>query len=612
MFRSTADRLNEKQRQGVSRRAVFLGGVQLAGFGLLAGRMYQLQVLEADRYAMLADENRINVRFSVPTRGLIVDRFGQPLATNRTTYRIAVVPEQAGDLKAVLDRLHRLAPIPANHRERILDQARRQRAFVPIVTHNNLTWADIAHVAARSADLPGVEITATDERIYPQGDLSAHVVGYVGAVSKDDLTGDPVLTLPDLRIGKSGIERVYDTQLRGEAGRRQVEVNAVGRVIRELNREPDKPGGTVRLSIDAELQRYGASLFGDRTGAAVVMHVHTGEVLALISRPSFDPGLFPGGISHAEWNRLLNASDAPLVNKAIAGQYAPGSTFKMLVALAGLESGQITTQTNFHCSGMLEFGNGRFHCWHRSGHGRMDMHSAIVQSCDIYFYEIARRIGIERIAAVARKFGLGSRLGIDLPGEQPGLIPDKDWKRERFGTAWQAGESLIAGIGQGYVLTTPLQLAAMTAALVNGGKAVRPTVTALTPQHLPDSIALELPPSGLDTIRKAMVGVTTEQAGTASGAQITHERFQMGGKTGTSQVRRISQVERLTGVLRNEERPREERDHALFVGFAPLDTPELAVSVIVEHGGGGSRVAAPIASELLHRAQVRLANGQPA
>lgn len=612
MPRSVQDKLNEQRRQGVSRRAMLLGGLQLAGFGVLAGRMYQLQVVESDRYAVLADRNRISIRFSVAARGLIVDRFGQPLADNRISYRIAVIPEQAGDLTVLLDRLDRLVPLPAEQRERILELASRQRSFVPVVTHKNLSWADIARVATRSADLPGVDIAATNERVYPQKDLSAHVVGYVGAVSKDDLTGDPVLSLPDMRIGKSGVERVYDAQLRGVAARRQVEVNAVGRVIRELDQIPAKSGATVDLSLDAELQRYGASLFGRQTGAAVVMHIQTGEILAMISRPSFDPGLFPDGISHANWNRLLNAPDAPLVNKAIAGQYAPGSTFKMLVALAGLESGQISAQTAVHCDGVMELGDGRFHCWHRRGHGRMTLYDAIVQSCDVYFYEVARRIGIERIATMARKFGLGQALGIDLPGEQPGLVPDKEWKRARFDQPWQVGESLIAAIGQGYVLATPLQLAVMTARLVNGGRPVRPTLQTVAHAGEADQPGLDLAPSSLALVRRAMEGVTTVPSGTAVAAQIADERLRMGGKTGTSQVRRISPQERRLGVLRNEQRPREERDHALFVGFAPLDAPQLAVSVIVEHGGGGSRVAAPIAAELLRVAQMRLARQQPA
>jgi penicillin-binding protein 2 len=447
-----------------------------------------------------------------------------------------------------------------------------------------------------------LEIAASNQRIYPLADLKAHVVGYVGAVSKDELTGNPVLSLPDLRIGKSGIERQYDTRLRGQAARRQVEVNAVGRVIRDLHRDPAKPGETLKLTIDANLQRFAAGRFADNTGAAVVMDVQSGEVRAMVSLPSFDPGLFPEGISHADWDRLRDAPDAPLVNKAIAGQYSPGSTFKMIVALAALESGLIKPSTPFTCAGVMELGKGKFHCWHRGGHGRVAMSSAIIQSCDIYFYEVARRIGIERIAAMARNFGLGDKVGIDLPGEQPGLIPDKDWKRRRFDRPWQIGESLVAGIGQGYVLTTPLQLTAMMAQLVNGGKFVAPRLTAETgPVERRPVEGLDA--AALSVVQAAMVGVTSDPKGTALSAQIKDPNLRMGGKTGTSQVRRISQRERRTGVVQNSERPREERDHALFVGFAPVNAPRYATCVIVEHGGGGSAVAAPIASDILLEAQ---------
>jgi len=602
MSRSARDRQTTIRLRQVSRRAVLLGAAQVGGFGLLAARMYQLQVLEADRYGTLADENRVHVRFATAARGIILDRQNRPLAENRTTYRIAVIPEQAGDLEALLDHLNELVSLKESDRERVLLHAKRQRAFVPITAFESLTWDEIARVAAHNADLPGVEIAATNQRIYPLADLTAHVVGYVGAVAQKDLTGSPVLALPDLRIGKSGIERVYDLQLRGQAARRQVEVNAVGRVIRDLHREPAVPGETVKLTIDADLQRFAASRFGDHTGAAVLMDVQSGDVLTMVSLPSFNPGLFPEGISHADWNLLLNAPDAPLVNKAIAGQYSPGSTFKMMVALAALESDLIKPNTSFNCAGVMELGKGKFHCWHRGGHGRVNMSSAIIQSCDIYFYEVARRIGIERIATMARKFGLGSKIGIDLPGEQPGLIPDKDWKRRRYDRPWQIGESLVTGIGQGYVLATPLQLAAMTAQLVNGGRFVHPRLTtASTFVDQPEPVTLD--PAALAIIRNAMVGVTSDPKGTALASQIKDHNLRMGGKTGTSQVRRISQRERRTGVLQNSERPREYRDHALFVGFAPLNAPRYAISVIVEHGGGGSTVAAPIASDILRAAQ---------
>ena len=603
---SAFERQAQQRQQRVTRRALLLGAAQLGGFGLLAGRMYQLQVLESERYVTLADKNRIGLRLDVATRGLILDRYGKALANNRTTYRIAVVPELAGDLPRVLDQLHELVPLDPEDRQRVLERATRQRSFLPVTAYENLLWREIARIGVHTADLPGVEISATKQRVYPEGPYSVHLIGYVGLVSEKELTGDPVLTLPDFRIGKSGVEKVYDLRLRGAAGRRQVEVNAVGRTIRELDHKPAQTGTALRLSLDAKLQRFSVDRLGDETGAAVVMDAHSGEVLAMASRPTFDPALFAGGISHADWNSLLTAPDTPLVNKAIAGQYAPGSTFKMVVALAALESGMVTAKTSFFCPGFMELGKGKFHCWNRHGHGKVNLHSSIVQSCDVYFYEVARRIGIDRIAAMARRLGFGTKLGIDLPGETGGLMPDKDWKRRRFDQPWQIGESLIAGIGQGYVLATPLQLAVMIARLVNGGLAVTPRLTVPDAQPVAERPpSMQISPSALRAVISGMVGVMSDAKGTARAAQIPAPEMRMGGKTGTSQVRRISTRERRLGVLRNQERPREHRDHALFVGFAPIEKPRFVTAVIVEHGGGGSTTAAPIARDILLETQLR-------
>ena len=605
MSRGALERLDRARKGQLTRRAVLLGAAQAGGFALLAGRMYQLQVLESDQYTTLAERNRIGMRLEVPTRGVILDRHGMPLAANRIAYRISVVPEVAGGITAVLDRLNEIVPLDPAERQKILEQVSRQRAFVPVTVYDHLSWGEIAQIGVHGPELPGVDISITKRRIYPAGVIGAHIVGYVGAVSKSELTGDPVLALPDFRIGKSGVEKSYDATLRGTAGRRRVEVNAIGRTIRELDHLPEHPGAPLNLAIDRHLQGFASKAFGDETGAAVVMDANNGEVFALASQPTFDPSLFPDGIDHAEWQRLLTAPDAPLVNKAIAGQYAPGSTFKMVVALAALESGLVTPKTAFHCGGFLEVGKGRFHCWHRGGHGRVNMHSGLVQSCDVYFYEVARRIGIARIAAMARKLGFGEKLGIDLPGEQPGLMPDKEWKKRRFNQPWQIGESLIAGIGQGYVLATPLQLAVMTARLVNGGKMVRPQLKMVDGQ-VPEWPSLEVDPANVAPIVQAMIGVTSEAQGTARASQIPAPDMQMGGKTGTSQVRRITARERRSGVLRNQDRPRKHRDHALFVGFAPLERPRFVTAVIVEHGGGGSTAAAPIARDILMEAQLRL------
>src|SRR5690606_8962985 len=420
--------------------------------------------------------------------------------------------------------------------------------------------------------------------LYPQGHYSAHVVGYVGAVAEEDLDGDPVLTIPEFRIGKAGIERVREADLRGRAGVSHVEVNAVGRVIRELSREEGEPGKDLVLTIDAALQRFATERLAGETGAAVVLDSQTGEVLAMVSSPTYDPNAFDRGISSREWESLLRNPLAPLSNKAVSGQYAPGSTFKMVVALAALAHNSVSPSKTFFCGGMLKLGDGRFHCWRRGGHGHVNLHDGIVQSCDVYFYEVARRVGIDRIAAMAERLGLGKRLGIELPGERSGLVPTKSWKLEALGKPWLIGETLIAGIGQGYVLTTPLQLAVMTARLVNGGRGVLPRLTRRIGEQrvAPEPGAaedLKLTPEWLKLVRAAMDGVTNQRWGTAYGARIAEPGMEMGGKTGTSQVRRISASERRSGVRTQEELEREERDHALFVGYAPVDDPRYAVAV---------------------------------
>jgi len=513
----------------------------------------------------------------------------------------------------VLDRLSHLVALSDHDRQRVLKTIQRQRAFQPATVIDNLAWEDIARIAVNAPDLPGVEVEMIPRRVYPQGEVAAHIVGYVGAASQEELTGDPLLTIPEFRIGKSGIERTYDLPLRGKADISEVEVNALGRVIRELRRIDGEPGQELTLSLDLELQRFALNRLGEQTGAAVVVDVHTGDVLALASSPGYDPNAFTRGITTEEWKALSTDERGPLTNKAVAGQYAPGSTFKMIVAAAALEAGVVTQGHGVFCGGSMELGDGRFHCWRRSGHGTMNMHDAIVQSCDVYFYEIARRVGIDRIAEMAKRFGVGVRLGVELPNERAGLVPTRAWKKDALGKSWTIGETLIAGIGQGYVLATPLQLAIMTARLVNGGIGVTPHIakrfthedgrTVPVPQSPPQPVGVSQ--ETLQAIARAMAAVTTHQRGTAYAARIADRDMAMGGKTGTSQVRRISMAERRTGVRRNEELERKERDHALFVGYAPLHAPRYAVSVIIEHGGGGSAVAAPIARDLLIETQRR-------
>lgn len=608
-----------------NRRAFMLAGGKAGLVSLLLGRMYYLQVMESERYATLADENRINMRLLPPPRGHIVDRFGEPIAVNQQNYRALLVREQAQDVRASLEALRAIIPIGENEMQKILREVRRRRSFVPVTVRENLDWRDVARIEVNTPDLPGVMIDVGQSRYYPHGEDAAHLLGYVSAVSEADVTGDPLLELPGFRIGKAGVEKVYDRALRGTGGTSQVEVNAFGRVIRELSRQEGGPGAKITLTIDMELQKAVGERLGDQSAAAVILDVHSGDVLAMASTPSFDPNAFNRGLNGEEWKSLSTNPKSPLTNKAIAGQYAPGSTFKMIVALAALEKGVITPATRIGCSGSVELGDAKFHCWKRGGHGVLDMVQGIMHSCDVYFYEVARRTGIERIADMARRFGLGTGPGINLPGEAAGLVPGKDWKLAVVGSPWQVGETMIAGIGQGYMLVTPLQLAVMTARIANGGREVSPRLiksvesrqTEGRPEEPLASAAsaeaepagLEITPAHLRAVIEGMERVVNEPGGTAHRARIAKPGFEMAGKTGSVQVRRITKAEREEGVRKNEDLPWKERDHALFVGFAPVHAPRFAVAVVVEHGGSGSGAAAPIARDILLKAQQRALQG---
>ncbi|WP_025899327.1 penicillin-binding protein 2 [Sneathiella glossodoripedis] len=596
-----------------TRRALILAGGQAALMSVLAGRLYYLQVLQSDEYATMANENRMNIRLLAPLRGQVLDRFGKEIASNRQNYRVVLIREQTKSVEQTLDRLSDLVPVSDADRERVLKEARRKRGFVPIPVMENLTWEEFSRINVHSPELPGIQLDVGETRHYPYGPLFAHTVGYVGSVSERDLKTlepDPLLELPGFKIGKNGIEKYYDLSLRGKAGTSRVEANAYGRVIRELSRQEGNPGNDLELTIDAELQQYAAQRMGEESAAAVIMDVHTGDILSMVSVPSFDPNSFTTGISVKDWRALQSNPKHPLNNKAVAGQYPPGSTFKMVVALAALEAGVITPDYTTYCAGHTMLGRHKFHCWKRGGHGKLNLRQSIEQSCDVYFYDIARKVGMDKIAEMANRFGLGQKLGLDLYGEKAGLIPTTDWKQAVRGERWQVGDTYNAGIGQGYVLSTPLQLAVMTARLANGGKAVTPRLVKQELQNLVKGDAEQAEPpkdigvskAALKAVLDGMFDVMNGEKGTGRGSRIDVEGWEVAGKSGTAQVRRISKKERLTGVLKSEEKPWEYRDHALFVAFAPYDNPRYAVSVIVEHGGSASKVAAPIASDLLKEA----------
>ena len=596
------------EHRPLTRRGLIALGGQLAVGAVLAYHMRRLQIVEAERYRLLAEENRINLHLIPPVRAEIFDRSGAPLAVNRQNYRVVMIRERAGDVEAMLDRLGLIIDIPPRRRRRVLREMRKKSAFVPVAVADYLEWRDFAAVNANLPALAGVQPEVGLSRHYANGELTAHVVGYVGRVTERELKAqeiaDPVLQLPDFQIGKTGIERAIEHELRGTAGTRRIEVNAVGRVIRELDRIDGVPGTDLHLTLDLGLQAYARERLADEAAAVVVIDVNNGDLLALISNPTYDPNLFVRGISTADWQRLLNDSHRPLANKWASGLYPPGSTFKMMVALAALEAGLVSPGERVFCKGWIKLGRRRFHCWRRGGHGHLKLRQAIEQSCDVFYYEMARRAGIERIAAMARRFGLGAAAELPIPAIKGGLIPDKAWKLRVHDDAWRVGDTLNAGIGQGFVLTTPLQQAVMAARLASG-RAVRPRLIRArggTPVTLAEPADLGLRPEHLALVRGGMFDVVNGRRGTARRSRIADQAMAMAGKTGTSQVRNITAAERAAGVIRNEDLPWNRRDHALFLCFAPYDQPKYAVAVVVEHGGGGSKVAAPIARDIMMRA----------
>jgi penicillin-binding protein 2 len=598
----------EDSARKITRRSMIMGGFMLLTGGILAARMRYLQVERADDFRLLAEENRIRIDLLPPARGLIYDRNGRLLADNEQNYTVVMVRENVENVDAVLDRLSHIINIDMASLDRAREDMMARAPHVRITIADRLSWEEFASVAVNAPALPGITPEVGLSRVYPLGADFAHVVGYVGPVSDFYLqsTGDtdPILQTPDFQVGRYAVESRLEQDLRGEAGNLWVEVNSVGRVMRELDREEPVPGDDLQLTIDTGLQNYAQARLGNESASAVVMEVETGEVLALASSPSYDPNLFVRGISVADYSSLTENPYRPLASKTVQGLYPPGSTFKMVTALAGLEAGVIDPEETINCNGFVELGTRRFHCWRRGGHGRMNMVDGLSQSCDVYYYDLAQRVGIEAIASMARRLGLGMRHDLPLSGVASGLIPSREWKLANRGSEWVVGDTLNASIGQGLVLSSPLELAVMTSRLATGRQILPQLVRTINGvDQRADSFAeVDIQAAHLDVMRQGMWSVTNFRRGTAFNARVTEEGYEIAGKTGTSQVRNITAAEREAGVTRNEDLPWDRRDHALFVGYAPADNPRYAVSVVVEHGGGGSAVAAPIARDLLLRA----------
>ena len=593
----------EAKRTGVfTRRALLLAAGQVGALGVLGTKLYQVQVVEGSRYGTLAETNRVSTRLIAAPRGRLVDRFGETVAGNRSNWRALLIAEQTEDVGATLDNFSRIVPLADHERVRIDREVRRHRRFIPVVVRDFLAWEDMARIEVNAPDLPGILVDVGTTRLYPLGSTLAHVVGYVAPPNEDDVGEDPMLALPGLRIGRAGLEKYHDQALRGRAGTVQLEVNSVGRVIREMDRQEGSQGQDIALTIDTELQKSVLDRLGEESASAVVLDCRNGEVLAMATNPSFDPSVFNSGVSQAQWIEWTSNRRAPLINKAAAGLYAPGSTYKMVVALAGLEAGAISQYEHLNCPGYLDLGDTRFHCWSKGGHGMLDLRGALKNSCDVFFYEVARRTGIDRLAAMSNRFGLGVKLDIELPGARKGLVPTRGWRIAQ-GHPWNLGDTVVHGIGQGFLQLTPLSLAVMAARLATG-RAVQPHLTRTVggvlqkgsrPEDWP---ALGLPDRDLRAVREGMWQVVNEQGGTAPIARLTLPGVQMAGKTGSTQVRRVSREQREHG-FKSETLPWEFRPHALFVAFAPYDAPRYALSVVVEHGNAGAATAGPVARDIM-------------
>jgi penicillin-binding protein 2 len=600
---------HSRRKQQFGRRAFVLGALSTALYSGLVARLGWLQVVNGKQYTTLSDKNRIHVNLVTPVRGYVLDRSGHMLAHNEQNFRVQIVPEQTSDIQESLDNLSTIIDLTPEKKDMVIKRAGKQARFIPITIMDNLSWDDVSAIEISLPDLAGISIDVGQKRLYPHGENFGHMVGYVGAVNEQEMTNDPVLRLPGFQIGKTGIEKHFEYSLRGRAGTKSIEVNSAGRMVRELGEQKGQIGHSVTLSIDKELQdKIMGILSVTKSASAVVMDVHTGAIYSCASHPSFDPNLFATRLPTKTWNQWLNDPGKPLNNKAISGQYPPGSTFKMVTLLAALEAGIVDRKTSFYCPGHFDVNKERFHCWKTSGHGWMNGYTALEESCDTYFYNIAEDLGIERIAKMAHRLGLGETYDLAIPGERPGLVPDKDWKRGAFGTSWHLGETIVATIGQGYILTTPLQLAVMTSRLVNGGRRVEPWFVAHNGLYHSRRRQMQWPSMGLDkddlnTVVRGMELVMTGEDGTAKSSAITTQGMEMGGKTGTAQVKRISMAERLAGRLSQDEIIWKHRHHALFVGYAPTSNPRYACSVVVEHGGSGSGAAAPLAQKILMATQ---------
>ncbi len=605
MINSSSD--NVKKFNSINRRMFITGSVKFFIMIGLVSRLFFLQVKENKKYLTLSDKNRIREWKLAPVRGEFHDYFGNIIAGNFEAYQLHVIPEQVEDFRYVIYRLKDLLELNEKEFKKILKKKNEIKPWETLIVSDNLSWKKFSKINNHLYDLNGVKPVISISRNYPFGKNFTHVIGYVSQANENDIESNEVIKknfVPGLKIGKIGLEKSYENQLIGTNDIERYEVNAYGRRISQLEFQKGEKGKSLRLTIDTEVQRLSNELLKDQAGSICVMDIYTGDIIAMHSSPSFDPNLFVFGISQDDWQIIRNDPMKPLINKTLQGNYSPGSTIKPLVALSALENGIINTNFTVNCRGHnhpLELYGQTYHCWKKEGHGFMNLRNAMKQSCDTYFYEIARKLGVDRLSKTAKKFGLGKEVFGDLFNtEKKGLIPNTEWKKNALGQNWVLGETIITGIGQGYIQTTPIQLCLMTAQIGNGGYKIYPKIITDDEKKLApiDKFTpLYKDSKNIKIIQDAMFASTNEVRGTSYRSRIDDLKYQFAGKTGTAQVKKITKKDRELD-LKTFEIPYEERDHALYIAYGPYKNPRYALSVVVEHGGNGSTTAAPMAKEL--------------
>tara|TARA_B100000767_G_scaffold64500_1_gene60731 strand:- start:2791 stop:4746 length:1956 start_codon:yes stop_codon:yes gene_type:complete len=637
------ENFNAKKLQTINRRMFIIGVFKVVVFTGIIARLFSLQISDNKKYLTLSDKNRLREWRLPPVRGEFVDYFGNVIASNFKVYQLHIIPEEVEDFRHLMLRLKEILALHENEIKRIIKKKEKQKPWETLVISENLTWEQFAKINYFLHDLIGAKPVLSISRNYPFDDNYTHILGYVSEVSENDILNNEVIKnnhVPGLKVGKTGLEKTFEEQLIGVNGVQRYEVNAYGKRIKQIDYQEGENGKKIKLTVDTEIQKLSNKLLKGLAGSISVMDVYTGEIIAMQSSPSFDPNLFLFGISHDDWQLIRNNPLKPLVNKTLSGLYSPGSTLKPIVALSALENNIVNKDFKVNCTGKMEMYGQTYHCWKKKGHGVVSLKEAMKQSCDTYFYEVARKLGVDRLRETAIKFGLGEKvLQETFNNEKKGLIPDTKWKKDNLGVGWVIGETLITGIGQGYTQTTPLQLCLMTAQLANGGYKIYPRITINESEDTYEEIKSLIeknkkPNKGLleageglfsftkekkheplyknfeniKLIQEAMFASTNEVRGTSYSSRITDPKYQFAGKTGTSQVKRITEKQRELD-LNTIDIPYNDRDHALYVAFGPYKSPRYALSIVIEHGGSGSSAAAPIAKKLfkliLDRHEVR-------